>query len=315
MVDIYGRSRTKKDKIVDLSKYATLDQLRNELDDLLNITSVDQNEVVIFQDKQGRLKTSNIQLPDVLIRIPTAVTNNIVTFADQGKIQDSGKSVNDYVKKTGDVLSGDIIMSGKKITYLGNPTSDNDATTKKYVDDSNNDQVTAITTINNEIATIRTDFTGHVNTFLSFRRNINRSINEFFGSPPTVDIKLVDINTKLTDIISGIPDIIQKTSLINIPHKQIINIVYVVGSGSGTWTQQNKTIKHTAEVAGMYRLSVFSGVEFNILTTSPLANKLTRTVSVMLDKDSEETFTLESSDRSLYSVNYWWCLEFVTKSS
>ncbi len=99
MVDIYGRSRTKKDKTVDLSKYATLDQLRNELDDLLNITSVDQNEVVVFQDKQGRLKTSNIQLPDVLIRIPTAVTNNIVTFADQGKIQDSSKSVNDYLKK------------------------------------------------------------------------------------------------------------------------------------------------------------------------------------------------------------------------
>ncbi len=66
MVDIYGRSRTKKDKTVDLSKYVTLDQLRNELDDLLNITSVDQNEVVVFQDKQGRLKTSNIQLPDVL---------------------------------------------------------------------------------------------------------------------------------------------------------------------------------------------------------------------------------------------------------
>ncbi len=131
MVDIFGRSaRGKAQQQGDLSKYATLDQLRNEIDDLLNITSVDQNEVVVFQDKQGRLKTSNIQLPDVLIRIPTAVTNNIVTFADQGKIQDSGKSVNDYVKKIGDVLSGYIIMSGNKFTYLGNPTSDNDATTK-----------------------------------------------------------------------------------------------------------------------------------------------------------------------------------------
>ncbi len=164
------------------------------------------------------------------------------------------------------------------------------------------------------MATIKTDFTYYVQTFLSFRWNINRSINEFFGSPPTVDIKLVDINTKLNDIISGIPDIIEKTNLIKIPHKQIINIVYVVSSGSATWTQQNKTIKHTAEVAGIYRLSVFSGVEFNILTTSPLANKLSKTVSVMLDKDSEETFTLESSDRSLSSANYWWCLEFVTKA-
>ncbi len=90
--------------------------------------------------------------------------------------------------------------------------------------------------------------------------------------------------------------------------------MYVVGSGSATWTQEIKTIKHTAEVAGIYRLSVFSGVEFKILTTSPLANKLSKTVYVMLDKDSEETFTLETSDRSLASSNYWWCLEFVTKA-
>ncbi len=53
MVDIFGRSSQKKDKRVDLSKYATLDHLRNEIDDLLNITSVDQNEAVVFQDKQG----------------------------------------------------------------------------------------------------------------------------------------------------------------------------------------------------------------------------------------------------------------------
>ncbi len=31
-----------------LSIYATLDQLRNEIDDLLNITSVDKTEVVVF---------------------------------------------------------------------------------------------------------------------------------------------------------------------------------------------------------------------------------------------------------------------------
>jgi hypothetical protein len=119
---------------------------------------------------------------------------------------------------------------------------------------------------------------------------------------------------KLNDIISGIPDIIEKTNLIKIPHKQIINTVYVVSSGSATWTQRNKTIKHTAEVAGVYRLSVFSGVEFNIITTSPLTKNFSKTVSVMLDNDSEETFTLESSDRSMASANYWWCLEFVTKA-
>jgi hypothetical protein len=143
MVDIYGRSaRGKAQQQGDLSKYATLDQLRNEIDDLLNITSVDQNEVV-FQDKQGRLKTNNIQLPDVLIRIPTVVVDNIVTFTDQGKIQDSGKSVNDYIKKAGDSFTGDIIMDRNKITGLGNPTADTDAATKKYVDDQESKYVLA----------------------------------------------------------------------------------------------------------------------------------------------------------------------------
>ncbi len=136
MVDIYGRSARSKarhsDFIAgDLSKYATLDQVRNEIDDLLNITSVDPNEIVVFQDKQGRLKTSNIQLTDVLTRIPTAVTDNIATFTDKGKIQDSGKSVNDYVRKAGGVFSGDVIMNKNKITDLENPTTDNDAVTKK----------------------------------------------------------------------------------------------------------------------------------------------------------------------------------------
>ena len=115
----------------DLSKYATLDQLKNEINNLLNVASVDPNEVVVFQDKQGRLKTSNVQLSDVLVRNPAAVANNIVTFNNRGKIQDSGRSVNDYVKKAGDLFSGNIVMNQNKITYLGNPTEDYDASTKK----------------------------------------------------------------------------------------------------------------------------------------------------------------------------------------
>ncbi len=92
---------------------------------------MDQNEVVVFQDKQGRLKTSNIQLPDVLIRIPTAVVDNIVTFTDQGKIQDSSKSVNDYIRKAGDSFMGNIIMNRNKIIYLRHPTTESVAETEK----------------------------------------------------------------------------------------------------------------------------------------------------------------------------------------
>ncbi len=79
----------------------------------------------------------------MLIQIPTAVADNIVTFTDQGKIKDSGKSVNDYVRKAGGVFSGDVIMNKNKITDLGYPTSDSDAATKKYVDDQESKYVLA----------------------------------------------------------------------------------------------------------------------------------------------------------------------------
>ncbi len=98
---------------------------------------------------------------------------------------------------------------------------------------------------------------------------MNRTNNEFFGSQPNVDITLADINTKLNDIITGIPDIIQKTSMVKIPHKQIKHIVYTVESGFERWTLQNNSIKHIAEVTGVYRLSVFSGAKFRIIITPP----------------------------------------------
>ncbi len=143
-----------------------------------------------------------------------------------------------------------------------------------------------------------------MNTFLSFRRNINRINNEFFGSPPNVDIKLTDINTKLNDIIGGIPDIIQKTNLIKIPHNQIRNIVYTVAYGFGSWTPENSTIKYTAEITGIYRMSVLSIADFRISTTNPSTENSFKTISVLLDKDSEGTFTLASSSRNLPQA-YW----------
>ncbi len=338
----------------DSSRYATLDQLRNEINNLLNIASVDQNEVVVFQDKQGRLKTSNIQMSDVLVRIPSAVVNNIVTYTDQGKIQDSGTSVNDYIKKTGDVFTGDIIMSGKKITYLGNPISDNDAATKKYVDDQeskyvsvrggimhaflnmNNNGINNLRTpesdfdaatkkyvddkeipINNEMTSLKAEFTNHVSTFLNFRRNINKLKNDFCGEPSNIDITLADINTKLNDALSKIPDIIEKTNLIKVPHQQIKNIVYTVASGQAKWTLQTNSIKHTAEVTGVYRLSVFSPAKFSIFTKylwRHSSDAFSETVSIVLDKDTEEEFILEPSDKKLTATLYWWCLEFVAET-
>ncbi len=88
--------------------------------------------------------------------------------------------------------------------------------------------------------------------------------------------------------------------------------MYTVASGFGSWTPENKTIKHTAEITGIYRMSALSVADFRISTTSPSTGDFSKTVSVLLDKDSERTFTLESSSRNLPQA-YWWCLELVTQ--
>jgi hypothetical protein len=124
-------------------------------------------------------------------------------------------------------------MNNNGINNLKTPETELDAVNKKYVDEKE-------VPINNEITKLNNEFNGHVNAFSIFRRNVNRTNNEFFGTPPTVDIKLIDINakladinTKIADINSGIPSIVEKISLVKILHQQIKNIVYTIASGSG----------------------------------------------------------------------------------
>jgi hypothetical protein len=217
----------------------------------------------------------------------------------------------------GSIMRAFLNMNNNGISNLRTPETDFDAATKKYVDDKEIPITTSLTTINDEIVAFRTDYSNHVQTFLNFRRNINRTNNEFFGTPPTVIINLADINTRLNDIISGIPDIIQKTNLVKIPHGRANNIVYVVSSGKATWSQQNNTLKHTAEVTGVYRLSVFSSAKFSIFTTFPWrhsTDEFSGTVSIVLNKDTEETFMLVAFDKKLTAASYWWCIEFVAET-
>ena len=39
--------------------------IEDEISDMLNLASVDPNEIVVFQDRQGKLKTSNVSLDDI----------------------------------------------------------------------------------------------------------------------------------------------------------------------------------------------------------------------------------------------------------
>ena len=70
MIDIWGRplsmskpAETSADSIKDVKKI-----IGDEIAETLNLASVDPGEIVVFQDRQGKLKTSNVSLDDILIR-------------------------------------------------------------------------------------------------------------------------------------------------------------------------------------------------------------------------------------------------------
>ena len=70
MIDIWGRPlsgggkpTTKKKGIEDVKKI-----IEDEIAETLNLASVDPGEIVVFQDRQGKLKSSNVSLDDLLTK-------------------------------------------------------------------------------------------------------------------------------------------------------------------------------------------------------------------------------------------------------
>jgi hypothetical protein len=54
-----------------------------------------------------------------------------------------------------------------------------------------------------------------------------------------------------------------------------------------------------------------------IFTTFPWCHStdnFSGTVSLVLNKDAEETSLLEASDTKLTAASYWWCMEFVAET-
>jgi hypothetical protein len=88
MVDIWGRSlsmtkpKTSEDSIKDVRKI-----IEDEIAETLNLASVDPGEIVVFQDRQGKLKSSNVSLDDILIRRRDAVENTMALYSNDGKLK------------------------------------------------------------------------------------------------------------------------------------------------------------------------------------------------------------------------------------
>ncbi|KAL3885743.1 hypothetical protein ACJMK2_025786 [Sinanodonta woodiana] len=133
------------------------------------------------------------------------------------------KHVQKRLSTSGGVLKGELSMNGNKIIVLRDPTSDEDAATKRYLDtvdgklstlETEHDAVSGTlstlktdhNTIDDKLSTLRAEYNVHVGGFTSLHRNF-RKLDEiakgFFGKPLIADMKLSDIKT-LIDTIKGI---------------------------------------------------------------------------------------------------------------
>ena len=48
---------------------------------------MDSGEIVVFQDSQGKLKTNNVSLDDVLIRRRDVIENTMALYSNDGKLK------------------------------------------------------------------------------------------------------------------------------------------------------------------------------------------------------------------------------------
>ena len=54
---------------------------------MLNLTSVDPGEIVVFGDRQGKLKTSNVSLDDILVRRRDDNEDSKALYSQNGKLK------------------------------------------------------------------------------------------------------------------------------------------------------------------------------------------------------------------------------------
>ena len=76
-------AETSADSVKDVKKKI----IEDEIAETLNLVSVDPEEIVVFQDRQGKLKTSNVSLDDILTQQNDAIENTIALFSQDGKLK------------------------------------------------------------------------------------------------------------------------------------------------------------------------------------------------------------------------------------
>jgi hypothetical protein len=87
MIDIWGRPSLPRSAPTKTSDTDIKKIIEDEIAETLNLTSVDPDEIVVFQDRQGKLKTSDVSLSEVITRQRNAVEDTLVLYRADGKLK------------------------------------------------------------------------------------------------------------------------------------------------------------------------------------------------------------------------------------
>jgi hypothetical protein len=237
MIDIWGRP------LSALEKHATGTQttddvkkiIEDEIAETLNLASVDPGKIVIFGDKQGKLKTSNVSLDDILTRKRDAADDTIALFQD-GKL------------KSGVLMS---VITDKFTQY-----------NKEFADHTD------------RFTQYDKEFADHIKNYNNFRKNIIYKFfgSPMVVTPSLAEIKtgldklneltlfgrqLGTINTDVTAIKDDFSVMKERIEKVKIPHDadKVSNLVYTRQSGPFEWTTTNNMLLINSTVKGIYRLT------------------------------------------------------------
>ena len=88
--------------------------------------------------------TESLDATTYIFRAIHGGSEYVVTLTNSGQSYEWSNSINDFLKTSGGTMTGELSMSNRRITDLATPNRDSDAVTKKYVDDTIGNMITAV---------------------------------------------------------------------------------------------------------------------------------------------------------------------------
>jgi hypothetical protein len=164
------------------------------------------NTFTITTASGGTIKASIDELENLQTKVEALAANNALVSLIEDRLQ-VANAQSLFVNVSGDTMAGALAMGGNKITGLGAPTADGDASTKKYVDDEVaglvNSAPEALDTLNELAAALGDDanFATTVTNSLSTKAS-NTYVNSTFQTIAVSQAYLANTNAAIATKIS-----------------------------------------------------------------------------------------------------------------